>query len=53
MRGFDDAINLAVAETAQMPLTPEIAMIRNLPQRLGGLGLPRHFGPRSENIGES
>jgi len=23
-------------------------MIRNLPQRLGGLGLPRHFGPQSE-----
>jgi len=48
MRAFDDAINLAIAATARTTLTPEIAMIRNLPQRLGGLGLPRHFGPQSE-----
>ena len=48
MRAFDAAVDVAVAGIAKTPLTPEMKDLRSLPQRLGGLGLPRHCGAQSE-----
>ena len=48
MSTFDEAIDTALASLARAPLTVEMKDLRSLPQRLGGLGLPRHFGPQSE-----
>ena len=48
MGAFDAAVDVAVAGIAKTPLTPEMKDLRSLPQRLGGLGLPRHCGAQSE-----
>ncbi|NBT76814.1 MAG: hypothetical protein EBT15_12815, partial [Betaproteobacteria bacterium] len=48
VRTFDKAVDNAVAAIARTPPSAEIGTLRSLPQSMGGLSLPRHCGPQSE-----
>ena len=45
---FDNAIIDAVAATFKLVVTPELKTRINLPRKLGGLGIPKHYGMASD-----
>jgi hypothetical protein len=48
MGEFDAAIDAGIGGIARTAAAPMLPVLRSLPQRHGGLGLPRHQGTQSE-----
>ena len=48
MGEFDKRVDEGIANIALMPVNPFLQVMRSLRRHMGGLGLSRHQGPRSE-----